>query len=183
MIVSEVGAGACDAARGGVIAELSEIARAEVGQRVMLPVTPDVLYRIELGGIARQPFEHQPALLGTDEVAYQPRPMRWQAVPDHQQPAPQLTQQMAEEVNHLGRADGGRVQPEVKVRPSDAGSGRQLLPIEVILHHRGLPARRPGSYPMRPFAQSAFVDEDDRAPLAEGFLLIGGPRDFFQWRM
>ena len=46
----------------------------------------------------------------------------------------------------------------------------------MILQHRGLPARRPGPHPMRSFAQSAFVDEDDGAPLAERFFLICGQR-------
>jgi hypothetical protein len=36
---------------------------------------------------------------------------------------------------------------------------------------------------MRSFAQSAFVDEDDRAPLAERSFLIWGQRYFFQCRI
>ena len=36
---------------------------------------------------------------------------------------------------------------------------------------------------MRPFAQSALVDEDDGAPLAERFFLICGHRYCFQCRM
>ena len=58
--------------------------------------------------------------------------MRWQPIPHHQQLARQVTQQVAEEVHHPGRADGAGVEPEVEVPPSDAGGGRQHLPIEVI---------------------------------------------------
>jgi hypothetical protein len=36
---------------------------------------------------------------------------------------------------------------------------------------------------MRPFAQSALVDKDDRAPLAAGFFLIRGHSTFFQFRI
>ena len=37
----------------GVVAELSEVLRAEVGQLVVLPVAPEELDGIELGGYAR----------------------------------------------------------------------------------------------------------------------------------
>ena len=90
---------------------------------------------------------------------------------------------MAEEVHHLGSLDSRGIEPEVKVPPSDSGRGRYHLPIEVILQYRRLSARRPGPHPVRSLAQSAFVDEDDRAPFAQGFFLICGQRYFFQWRM
>ena len=41
-------------------------------------------------------------------------------------------------------------------------------------------AWRPGPHPMWAFAQSALVNEDDGAPFAERFFLIGGQRYFFQ---
>ena len=76
---------------------------------------------------------------------------------------------MAEEIDDLSGADGARVQPEVKIQRADASSGRQYFPGEMILQHRGLSAWCPSSHPMRSFAQSALVDEDDGAPLREGF--------------
>jgi hypothetical protein len=106
-----------------------------------------------------------------------------QPVPDHQQLAREVAQQMAEEVDHLGGMDGAGIEPEVEVPPGDAGRCRQHLPVEMMLQHRSLPARRPGPHPMRPFAHSALVDEDDRAPLAEGFFLIRGHVTFFHCRI
>src|SRR5216683_2989923 len=81
---------------------------------------------------------------------------------------------MAEEVDHLGGMDRAGIEPEVEVPPGDPGCRREHLPVEMMLQHRGLPARRPGAHPLRPFVHSAFVDEDDRAPLAAGFFLIRG---------
>lgn len=105
------------------------------------------------------------------------------AIPDYQQSARQMTQQVREKVHHLRGADGLSVKPKIKVPPGDAGDGREHLPIEMILQHRGLSARRPSPYPMGSFAQPAFVDEDDGAPLAERFFLSRGQRTRFQYRI
>jgi hypothetical protein len=53
-----------------------------------------------------------------------------QAVPDHQQLAPQVPQQMAEEVDYPRRANGAGIKPEVEVPPSDAGGGRSLCQLK-----------------------------------------------------
>ena len=84
---------------------------------------------------------------------------------------------------HLRPADGAGIEPKVEIPPGDAGRRRQRLPVEVVLQHRSLSARRPGAHPMGPLAQSALVDEDDGAPLAERFFLSCGQRTCFQCRM
>src|SRR2546430_17671371 len=84
-----------------------------------------------------------------DEFANQPRAMRRQPVPHHQQLAVEVAQQMAKEVDYLGSTDGAGVEPEVKVPPGNSGGCRQHLPIEMILQHRRLSARGPGTHPMR----------------------------------
>src|ERR1035437_7747960 len=81
---------------------------------------------------------------------------------------------MTQEVHYFGRANGSLVKPRIEVPPSDAGRGREHFPVEVILQHRSLSARRPGAHPMGPLAQPALVDKDDGAPLAERFFLIRG---------
>ena len=47
-----------------------------------------------------------------------------------------MAQQMTQEVQ-----PGSLVKPEIKVPPSDAGCGREYLPLEVILQHRSLSLR------------------------------------------
>src|ERR1700751_5716360 len=103
-----------------------------------------------------------------------------QPVPQYQELAAELAQQMAEKVDHLSGADGVGIEAEVEVKPGNPGGRRQLVPVEVVLQYRGLAARCPGAYPMGPFAQSALVDEDDGAPLRQGFFLIRGHSTFFQ---
>src|SRR5260370_26501023 len=140
----------------------------------MFQVAPDIFVRIEFWGVGRQPLDRQPAPLRADNLRDQPRPVLRQPVPDHQQLARQVAQQKAEEVGHLGGMEGAGIEPEVEGPPGDPGRRRQHLPVEMMLQYRGLSVRRPGPHPMRPFVHSAFVDEDERAPLAEGFFLIRG---------
>src|SRR5689334_20571815 len=133
--------------------------------------------------LAGQRFDHQPTALGADEVADQGGPVRWQPVPYHQQLALELAPQMAEEIDDVRAPDRARVEPEVEVPPGDGGDGRQHFPVEMMVQHRSLSPRRPGTHPVGPLAQSALVDEDDGAPLAERFFLIRGQRYFFQFRI
>src|SRR5229473_7418074 len=100
-----------------LIAELAEIARAEVGQLVMFPVAPDIFDRVALRGVGGQALDRQPAPLRADKLCDQPRPVLWQPVPYHQQLARQMPQQMAEEVDHLGGMYGAGIEPEVEVPP------------------------------------------------------------------
>src|SRR6516162_3701027 len=166
-----------------VMTELGKIARAEVGQLVMLPVAPEVLHRIEFRRVGRQLLDRQPAPLRGDELLDRVSAMRRQSVPYDHEPTRQMPQQMAEEIDYLGAADGAAIEPEVEIPPSDPGRRRHHLPGEVILQHRSLSAWRPGPHPMRTFAQSALVDEDDGSPLAERFFLSCGQRYFFQYRI
>src|SRR5215475_5787833 len=149
----------------------------------MFPVTPDVLHRVELRRVTRQIFDGQPAILGSDKVVHQPGSMRWQPIPHHQQLAPQVAQQLAEKIHHLRSAHRTLVETEVEVPPSDASRSREHLPVEMILQHRSLSARRPGSHPMRPFAQATFVDKYDHAPFTRGFFLMRGHSTRFQRRI
>src|SRR6202035_4158308 len=107
-----------------MITELSEVMGAEVRQLMMFPIAPDVLYRIEFGGVARQPLDREPTALHAEKFADQPRPMCRKPVPDHHQLAGQMTQQVTEEVDDLRCANGRRIEPEVKTPPSHSGGGR-----------------------------------------------------------
>src|SRR6266849_1959946 len=88
------------------------------------------------------------------------RTRRW--APAH---AAQCAARLIAALAEIARAEVGqlvmfRVAPDVFDRIEVRGVGRQALDRE--------PA------PLRPFVRSAFVDEDDRAPLAAGFFLIRG---------
>ena len=75
------------------------------------------------------------------------------------------------------------LQPEVEIPQRDACDDRKRLPVKVILQHWRVASPRPRAATVRPLAQSAFVEKDDRSPLFLGFFLMSGQVTFFQWRM
>ena len=77
----------------------------------------------------------------------------------------QVPQQMLHESDDLGATDGPGEQPEAEVPPVHPGHGQEHLPVEVVLQHRGLAFRRPGSAAMGLLVQSALMHEDDGSPL------------------
>ena len=117
------------------------------------------------------------------ELPDRPAAMRGQSVPDDQQLARKMTQQMREKLDDLRAADGSWKQPEIEVPPSDSRHHRKCLPREVVLQHRCLSFRCPGACAVRALAQSAFVGEDDGTPFFSGFFLIPGQRFRFHARM
>src|SRR5260370_10788171 len=99
----------------------------------MFPITPDVLHRIEFRSIGRQVVQRQAAPLAGDKFPDQVAAMSLGAIPDYQQSARQMTQQVREKVHHLWGADGLSVKPRIKGPPHDAGGSREHLPVERIL--------------------------------------------------
>src|SRR5215469_15755862 len=128
----------------------------------MFPIAPYVLHRVEFRRVGRQVLKRDAAALASDKLSDYPTAMNLRAIPHHQELALQMAQQMAKEVHHFERTHGPRVKPEVEVVPGDASRGRKRFPVEVVLQHRRLSARRPSSHPMGPLAQSALVDKDQQ---------------------
>ena len=118
-----------------------------------------------------------------DELLHHPAAVRRQAVPDDQQRAVNVTDQSLQKVDDFELADRAGIEPKVKIAQRQPGRNRKLFPVEVELQQRRLPARRPGAAAMRLLAQSAFVDEDDRAALFAGFFLMAGHLWRFHSRM
>src|SRR6202795_4530470 len=110
-------------ARRAARLKLDEVVRAEVGQLVMFPITPDVLHRIEFRSIGRQVVQRQAAPLAGDKFPDQVAAMSLGAIPDYQQSARQMTQQVRKKVHHLWGADGLLVKPEIEVPSSEASDG------------------------------------------------------------
>lgn len=134
--------------------ELGEVLRAKVRQLVLLPVTPDVFDGVEFRGIGRQELELDVAVLTIDVLFDESAAMRRQTVPDNQQFARDLSLEVSQERHDLGPADGAGKQPEIELPPGDARDCRELVPVEVVLQHRGLSPRGPAAAAMGPFTQS-----------------------------
>ena len=56
--------------------------QAEVGQLAALQVSPDLLDRVEVGGVSREPFDDQPFSLLLEEGLHDPAAMGRKSVPD-----------------------------------------------------------------------------------------------------
>jgi len=143
---------------------------------MLLPVRPQNFDRIQLRRVGGKILHPQAPSLLPDEVPYHAAAMARQSVPDDQQSAGNVSQQVAEKLDDLGAADGAGKDPEVKVPPGHSRHRRQRLPIEVILQHRSHSTWRPGAATMGPLAQPAFVDEDDGSAFFLGFQQTTGPK-------
>ena len=150
---------------------------------MLLQISPDVFNRIKFRCIAREKFNFKPSLCFFNKIPDHSTVMAAQSVPNHEKVARYMAHQMSQELYDLGTSNRSGKQSEVKSPPSDAGNGRNCLPIEVKLKYRSLPTRRPGTTSMRPFAQTAFVHKYNRLPLYLGFFLSSGQRFFFHRRM
>ena len=148
-----------------MVAEFAERLRAQVRQFVMLPVAPDVLDGVQLGGVAGEILQDDPAALRGDVVAHDPAAVGGQTVPDDEQLSAEMALEVREEFNDLRSLDRAGEEPEVETPPRDPSDRRQQVPIEVVLEDRRLAPRRPCPAAMRSFRQSALVDEDDRLAL------------------
>src|SRR6266851_3988995 len=147
---------------------------------MVFPVAPEVLHRVEFRSVSGQALQFEPGLLAGDPVLDQAAAVSGQAVPDDQQPAREMGQEMSKKLDHLGTANGSRKEPEVETPPGYPGHRREQLPVEMILQHWGLSARRPRAAAVGSLAQSALVDEDDGLARPAGFFLSWGQRYFFQ---
>ena len=156
--------------------QLPEVGRAEVRQFVLLPVGPQILDRVEFRRIARKIFQPQTSALLLYELPHRAAAMTGQSVPNDQQLAGNVPQQVREKLDDLRAADRSRKQPEIEVPPRHPRYRRQGLPVEVILQNRRLSARRPSAAAMGALAQSAFVDEDEGPAFVFGLFFNSGQR-------
>lgn len=107
-----------------------------MGSSFFFPVAPDIFHRIELRGVGGQLLGDQPTTLGGNELLGQARLMRRQAIPQHQQFALKVAQQVTEKVHHLWSADGIWIKPEIEVPPANTGGDREQFPVEVVLQEK-----------------------------------------------
>src|SRR5437899_7635471 len=159
--------------------QLAQVLRAEIGDLVLLQVAPDVLDRVEFRSIGGKKLQPEAPSLLPHEVPHCAAAMDRQSIPDNQQLAGNVPQQMRKKLDDLGSADRSGKQPEIKIPKRDSSHDRKSLPVEVILQHRCLSPARPGARAVRTLAQSAFVGEDDGAALFLRFFLISSQRFCF----
>lgn len=166
-----------------MVTELAEGFRAQVRHFVLLPMSPEILDGIQLGRVARQVLQRDPAALRGDIVAHDVAAVGLEAIPNDEQLAREMALQVGEKLDNLRPFDRVGEEPEVEAPPRDAGDRREQVPVEVVLQDRRLPAGGPRPAAVRPLGQSALVDEDDRLPVGRSVFFNAGQRTRFQQRI
>ena len=125
-----------------VIAEIMEVRTADIAQFDAFEIGPDAFIGIQVRCIAGQLLQTQP--LGTaprEKLSDGPTAMNRRAVPDHQQLARDMPQQVAEKLHDIGTA----VRVVLDVQQQAAAATRaspdrplQLLACRASLHIAGL---------------------------------------------
>src|SRR5512146_426899 len=137
-----------------MVTEFPVVVDAEVRQLMVLPVRPQVLDRVQFRSVGRKELQPQPPALLPYEVPDHSAAVTAQAIPDDQQLASQMAQQVAEELDHLRAANRAGIEAKIEIPPGHASHGRQRLPVKVILQPRRLSAWCPGPAAVRPLAQA-----------------------------
>ena len=143
---------------------------------MVLAVRPDVLHRIQFWRIRREVLRLQATFLVADELLRDFAAVARKPIPNQQDVAINVAEQVFEELDDLLGLDGLFEDLKIEIPVGDAGDNGQGLPVEVELEYGRLPSRRPGAPPVRPLAKATLVYEDDRPALFLGFFLISGQR-------
>ncbi len=158
----EAGAFTADAAQGmgGPTGELPEVTGTQVGQLVLFPVAPEILDRVEFGGIGGETFNPDFTVQAFQVRPHKVAAMSGYAVPDDEEVTFDVTLEVFQKIDHLLGFDRTGVEAKVKVPPRQSGDGGELLPVKVELQDWGLAFRTPCAYAVWLLAQAAFVNED-----------------------
>jgi hypothetical protein len=133
---------------------------------------PEALGRVQLWRVGRQAFEAQAVgrALG-EEVLDNLGAVDRRAIPDHQQPAGDLSQQVLEEAHHVRAAQGvvAHLEQDAAGRGHPADE-RQVIAGEGHVQDGHLPTRGVGADHRRQQVAAGLVDPDDGAPFRYRFL-------------
>jgi hypothetical protein len=159
-LVAEAGGGQAD-----LEAEVGEIAATHIAEFDAFERVPEALGWVQLGRVGRQGLQVQ--ALGRpvgQEVLDHLGTMNGRAIPDHQQLAGDLSQQVLEEAHHVGAAQGVLADLEQGAaggsHPANEG---QMIAGERHVQDGHLPARGIATDHGRQQVAAGFVDPDDRA--------------------
>jgi hypothetical protein len=161
-----------------VVPEMGEVLTADIAQFDALEVVPDALVRVEVRGIAGELLEADAAGAAlSQEVLDRLAAMDRRAVPNDQQLAGDVAQQMLEEAHDI-RARVGVILHEHE-QPSgwrDAADDRQVVATQREAEDWRLPARGVGPDRAREQIEARFVDPDDGPSLLVSPFFRAGQR-------
>ena len=146
-------------------------------------MAPHILDRIEFRRVSRKAFQDDAPVGGGDVIFDQQTAMDRRAVPKDQNFARDVPLQMPEKLNDLRAFDTALVDLKVKSPQRQPANDGKAFPVEGLVQHRRLSARRPSADACRTCAQPAFIDEDDGSPLPASLFFKAGHSTRCQRRM
>jgi len=175
--VTEAGGGESE-----VASKVSEVLAADIAQFDVREVVPDALIRVEVRGVAGELLQADAAGTalgqeGLDRLAAMDR----SAIPDDQELAGDVTQEMLEEADDVRALVRALLhQHEQPTRRGDAADDRQMIAAQGQAEDRRLPARGVGPDRAREEVEARFVDPDDGPALLVSPLFRAGQRSVRQ---
>ena len=152
-------------------AQLVEVVAAAVLELTPFEQVPDALVRVEVGRVRRQTLKVQPIPRTRGEkVFHRATAMNGRTVPNHEQLAAHLAQQLAQEGDDRGAAKCVRLDmgEEAAIR-GERADHRQMVMGERRAQHGGLAHRGIRARQKRQEIEAGFVYKEDRAVLGLGF--------------
>ncbi len=158
--------------------------RAPVGEGLFRQL-PDAFVGVELGCVAREVVQMKARKTIPQDPDRFPLVDR-SVVPEQEDRTSQMTQEITQELAHLGVLDVLRMQMEVESKattawadrdPGDDGDPVSPLP---MANHRGASTWGPGLVDTRSHEETRLVDEDEVGTHPRGFFLMRGHSSRFQ---
>jgi hypothetical protein len=162
--------------------KVSHVSGHEIGHSSVLQMAPYHLNRVEVGGVSWQSLQVQPGIPGQQLLADQRAFVVAAAIPDHDRPASQMAEKLAQEGDNSRRVDVVfRVGLPVQANPAAAWSdrdGRNCGDLVAVSPEagqgRGRASRCPGPSGQRVEEETALVDQDEVGLLVPGLFLMRG---------
>lgn len=165
--------------------KLREIRAAHIAQLHAFQVVPDALVGIQIRCVTWQPLKMN--ALGTaigQELFDRFATMNRRAVPNHQQLARDVAEQMFQEADDILAAIGTLLGHQQEgVVHSDATNRRYMVPSERHAQDRGLTTRRIGAHETGQEIEARFVYPDDRSTFFLSPFFSAGQRSVYQASM
>lgn len=161
-----------------VASQVRQVLAADVAQLDVLEVGPDALVRVQIGSVAGQLLQADSlgATLG-QEVLHGLAAMDRGAIPEHQELARDVTEQMLQKADDIRALVG--VLPHVHQQPAvrgDAADDRQVITAQRRAEDGRLPARGVGPDGAGQQVEAGLVDPDDGPTLPVSPFLRAGQR-------
>jgi len=162
--------------------EVSQIATAEIAELNVFEVVPDALVSVQIWRIPGELLQMQALSSAISQELFDGLiAMDGRAVPDHEELAGEMAQQMTEEAHHILAMEGllpGHVEELAIV--GDATDRREMIPGERDVQERSLSAWGIRPHPARQEVEARFVYPDDGLSVSLGPLFSAGHRSSYQ---